>query len=481
MAAHRAEPARTARGSTELPPGAGRFQRRSALGLLALVLGAVPFLALLLLVQQRWALLRDLDQGVADGLNRLVAPRPAAVDALEALTELGGVLGAAYVLSLTAAFLWVRGRRRLTAYVVTTGLGLLVLVPLTKVLVGRERPRVPVPVTDLPVTDSFPSGHAMTALVTWVVVALVISPSVRNRLRPWLLAMALLLAAAIGFTRLALGVHYLSDVLAGWALGAGWLAVTTALFRAWQAEEGRVSPRVGQGLEEHGTWLAPVQDRLLPDGGRTLARLAGTAAILVAVAAGLSALAPATAGPALPAGAVLAGLSAPWTVLATTVAVSVLVLAVSRRRRPALLPPIAVLGAVGIVLLSAGTAPARQDPSWHAAAAAAAFGALAVLLVVRGGPTGAGRCWSRPRFCRAQRRVAWRRRLACVLTGVWSARRGWPPAPLAAAARTGVAPYPRRCELQPACRRPPIGSRLRPSAERTSRAPHVHPVPAHPA
>ena len=370
-------------GSTELQAGAGRFEQRSALGLLALVLGAVPFLALLLLVQQRWALLRDLDQGVADGLNRLVAPRPAAVDALEALTELGGVLGAAYVLSLTAAFLWVRGRRRLTAYVVTTGLGLLVLVPLTKVLVGRERPRVPVPVTDLPVTDSFPSGHAMTALVTWVVVALVISPSVRNRLRPWLLAMALLLAAAIGATRLALGVHYLSDVLAGWALGAGWLAVTTALFRAWQTEEGRVSPRVGQGLEEHGTWLAPVHDRLLPDGGRALARLAGAAAALVALATGLCALAPAT-GPALPANAVLAALSAPWTLLATTVAVSVLVLAVSRRRRPALWPQIAVLGAVVVVLLAAAGLPGRPGPSWHAAAAAAAFGSLAALLVVRG-------------------------------------------------------------------------------------------------
>jgi undecaprenyl-diphosphatase len=374
VAAHRAE-----LGSTELPPGAGRFERRSALGLLALVAGAVPFLALLLLVQQRWVLLRDLDQGVADGLNRLVAPRPAAVDALEALTELGGVLGAAYVLSLTAAFLWIRGRRRLTAYVVTTGLGLLVLVPLTKVLVGRERPRVPVPVTELPVTDSFPSGHAMTSVVTWVVVALVISPSVRNRLRPWLLALALVLAAAIGVTRLALGVHYLSDVLAGWALGAGWLAVTTALFRAWQTEEGRVSPRAGQGLEEHGTWLAPVHDRLLPDGGRTVGRLAGTAAGLVAVAAGLPALAPAGSGAVPARSAVLAALSAPWSLLTTTVAVSVLVLAVSRRRRPALLPPLAVLGALVICALAA--VPAGSDPSWHAAGAAAAIGSVGVLLV----------------------------------------------------------------------------------------------------
>jgi undecaprenyl-diphosphatase len=222
----------------------------------------------------------------------------------------------------------------------------------------------------------------MTSIVTWVVVALVISPSVRNRLRPWLLALALLLAAAIGFTRLALGVHYLSDVLAGWALGAGWLAVTAALFRAWQTEEGRVSPRVGQGLEEHGTWIAPVHDRLLPEGGRTIGRLVGTAALLVALAATLSALAPASSGPLLRNEPVLAGLSAPWTLLTTSVAVSVLALAVSRRRRPALLPVTAVLGSLAIIGLAAAV-PGAGDLSWHAAAATAAFGSLAVLLGAR--------------------------------------------------------------------------------------------------
>jgi undecaprenyl-diphosphatase len=377
------------------------------------------------------------------------------------------VLGAAYVLSLTAAFLWIRGRRRLTAYVVTTGLGLLVLVPLTKVLVGRERPRVPVPVTDLPVTDSFPSGHAMTSLVTWVVVALVISPSVRNRLRPWLLAMALLLAAAIGATRLALGVHYLSDVLAGWALGAGWLAVTTALFRAWQSEEGRVSPRVGQGLEEHGTWLAPVHDRLLPDGGRALARLAGAAAALVALATGLCALAPAT-GPALPANAVLAALSAPWTLLATTVAVSVLVLAVSRRRRPALLPPIAVLGAVVVVLLAAaglpgapvrpGT-PQRPPPPSGRWPRCSSYG---------GGPRGAGPGSSRPRPSPRSARApgttpAGRPSSAAVLVGTgWLvACTRWQLLPAGTGALPGGG-----TEGGGGCRRPPIGSRLRPGLSR---------------
>jgi hypothetical protein len=60
----------------------------------------------------------------------------------------------------------------------------------------------------------------------------------------------------------------------------------------------------------------------------------------------------------------------------------VLVLAVSWRRRPALLPPIAVVGAVVITVLAA--VPVAEDPSWHAAGATAATGSLVVLLVVRG-------------------------------------------------------------------------------------------------
>ena len=213
-------------GGGHQPRGAGRFERRSALGLLALVVGAVPFLALLLLVRERWALLRGVDHGVADGLNRFVAPYPAVVDGLQALTELGGVLGAAYVLSLTTAFLLIRRRRRLAAYVITTGLGLLVLVPLTKVLVGRDRPRVPVPVTDLPVTDSFPSGHAAATAALAVAAVLTVRGT-----RALLLAAAAgaLLVVGASTAQLALALHHPSDLAGGWLWGAAW---TTAVWAA---------------------------------------------------------------------------------------------------------------------------------------------------------------------------------------------------------------------------------------------------------
>jgi prolyl-tRNA synthetase len=338
------------------------------------------------------------------------------------------------------------------------------------VLVGRDRPEVPVPVTDLPGHRQLPErarhdvardlgrrgpGHRAVGA----------QPAAARGCSRWPCCSQ----SAIGFTRLALGVHYLSDVLAGWALGAGWLAVTTALFRAWQAEEGRVSPRVGQGLEEHGTWLAPLYDRHPPDGGRALVRLTGTAVALVAVAVALSALAPVPSRPALPVGAALAAVTAPWTLLTTSVAVSVLVLAVSWRRRPALLPLVAVLGAVGVALVAAALLPAGRDPSWHAAAAAAAFGSLAAPARRTGEvPVALGRARPGRGPRRAQRGRPGRRRLAGRpqrrarrdrLAGGLHA--------LAAAARAGTGALPGGgTEGGGGCRRPPIGSRLRPGLSR---------------
>lgn len=239
---------------------AGRFELRTLLGLIGLLAGAVPFLALLLLVVREWAPLQGLDQAVADGLNRIVSPSPATVEALLWLTALGDTLTAVCVFVLTTAWLLVRSERRLAAFVATTGLGLAVLVPVTKLLVGRPRPEVAVSVAELPGSASFPSGHAMISLVTWTTVALVLLPSVRRRARPWLLVAALAVALVVGATRVALGVHFVSDVVAGWALGAAWLVVITTAFRAWQRDE-RVAPSpLSDGL---GTEAGHERDRAL--------------------------------------------------------------------------------------------------------------------------------------------------------------------------------------------------------------------------
>jgi len=58
-----------------------------------------------------------------------------------------------------------------------------------------------------------------------------------------------LLVGAIGFTRLALGVHYISDVLGGVVLGLAWLAASTAAFSTWRLERGRPAVDPMEGLE----------------------------------------------------------------------------------------------------------------------------------------------------------------------------------------------------------------------------------------
>ncbi len=66
---------------------------------------------------------------------------------------------------------------------------------------------------------------------------------------PWLVAIGALAVLAVGFSRLGLGVHYLSDVVGGWVLGAGWLVTTTAAFAAWRRDRGMADRALSAGLE----------------------------------------------------------------------------------------------------------------------------------------------------------------------------------------------------------------------------------------
>ncbi|MGY1839265.1 MULTISPECIES: phosphatase PAP2 family protein [unclassified Modestobacter] len=271
----------------------GRFGARAGLGLVALLVGAVPFLALWLLVQQSWSPLASLDGDVAAGLNDVVSDSPVTVSVLRAVTDLGGAGASVLVTTLATLFLLIRRHRRLAAYVAVSGIGLAVIVPLTKYIADRARPVVANPVVDTPSNASFPSGHAMTAVVTWGVLLMVLLPLVRRRLRPWLIAVFALLVFVIGFTRLALGVHFVSDVLAGWALGAAWLAITTAAFRGWQHDRHQGSDEPLDPLDVDPAEVAgpaPSHQPVLPAGRTTVLQLVVVAAALFATLAGLGLL-----------------------------------------------------------------------------------------------------------------------------------------------------------------------------------------------
>lgn len=400
--------------------GLGRFGLRTVLGLVALLAGVVPFLLLLLLVQREWSPVAALDGDVAAGLNEAVAGSPTTVRVLQAVTALGGHPAAILLFTLTTVFLLIRGQRRLAVFAAVTGLSLPVLVPVTKALVDRARPMVADPVSELPSNASFPSGHATVSLVTFGTLALLALPAVRRGLRPWVVGAAVLVALAVGFTRLALGVHFVTDVLAGYALGAGILAVTTAAFRAWQHDLHHRTDEPMDPLDvdpRDVPHLAPARQPALPDGGRTVVRLLAAAAALSAVLIALGLLVTAVLGdtvlgrfdrqvaqaavelrsPTLTDVATAVGfLSGTAMVIAVPVILAVLALAVTGSWRPVVFVLVTVAGELGtyfvvsrivdrarpaVADLTSGLPTAASWPSGHVAAAAALYGALAALVL----------------------------------------------------------------------------------------------------
>ena len=168
---------------------------------------------------------------------------------IKAVTWLGSG-GVLWTLTTAAAVvLAIRRRWRLAVYLLVAGAGALVLDPVLKALVGRLRPVVAHPVA-YGNGDSFPSGHALGSIVCYGALFLVFLPVARGPGRRALAAVAGTLIAAIGVSRLLLGVHYVSDVLGAWALGITWLGVTAFAFELSRQAAGEpVTDPVTEGLE----------------------------------------------------------------------------------------------------------------------------------------------------------------------------------------------------------------------------------------
>ena len=145
---------------------------------------------------------------------------------------------------LLAGLAW--GRRRRTwsplLLALSTLAGAQVLIEVLKRLVGRPRPG-----TALALVDShgfaFPSGHALAAAAVWGLVAVLCGRwARRGAARAAAVTAAGVLALVAGGSRVYLGVHWPTDVLGGWALGAAWGAVVVTA-----SGEGREAPAAGPG------------------------------------------------------------------------------------------------------------------------------------------------------------------------------------------------------------------------------------------
>jgi undecaprenyl-diphosphatase len=134
-----------------------------------------------------------------------------------------GSTGVLVFLSLAVVgYLLIRGMRH-AAWLVTASIsGGLVLSHLLKWLFDRPRPDL-VPHNTEVFTSSFPSGHAMLAAIVYLTLgALLARLHTSRRMKFYLLALAFVLTVIVGMSRVYLGVHWPSDVLAGWTIGAAW-------------------------------------------------------------------------------------------------------------------------------------------------------------------------------------------------------------------------------------------------------------------
>lgn len=402
------------------PRSAGRFAATGSAGLVALL---VTGLGLAALVASLTGPVDALDRAVADTVNAAVAPRPLLVAALEAVTALGADLTAAVVLTTLLAVLLVRGRTGPALYVLVAGAGGAVIAPALKATVGRLRPVVEAPVATAP-GPSFPSGHTLTVTVWVGVLLLVLLPAVPSRHRRAAVGAAVTVVGLVGLTRIGLGVHYLSDVVAGWLLGAAWLAITATAFRSAHRVRGPVR---STGIDPASAdALAPAPDHDPPEHRRRVAaRLLVVAVLLlgglVLVGRLVTTVAAGTAVEAADVGLVRAveglrtpqldALSVPAAELGNTgvvivggIVASVLGVAVLRRWRPAVFLVLAIAGETLLFMatasitgrsrppvshLDAQLPPTSSFPSGHTAAAVALYGGIAVLVF------GATRAWWR--------------------------------------------------------------------------------------
>ena len=223
-----------------------RYGLRLTLFTAAVLLVAIPFGLLLREVTQQGPLTR-LDTSAANHLHEIVRDSPLVVDLLQGISLLGSPVWFYLVTGTAAIYMWRSGHPRLAIFLVVTGLLGGVIDSIVKILVDRPRPSLEDPVATAH-GKSFPSGHSMSSVVGYGALLLVFLPEIRRRWRKWVWTAAIVLVLAIGFSRLALGVHYITDVVGGYALGLAWLAASTAAFSIWRVERGKKAVEPTEGL-----------------------------------------------------------------------------------------------------------------------------------------------------------------------------------------------------------------------------------------
>ena len=208
-----------------------RFGRAELAALAAMIVAAGGLLAFLEIADEMEDEEgRSVDWQVLDILRPSANPHdpwgpPWIEHAMLDLTSFGGVANLAVIAVAAVIFLLIQ-RRAASALLLMVSLGGgLALSETIKALFGRDRPPIAYRAMET-LNASFPSGHALLSTVTYLTLGALLAQAMqRKRLRVFVFGVAVFLALIVGLSRIYLGVHWTTDVLAGWSLGAAWAMV----------------------------------------------------------------------------------------------------------------------------------------------------------------------------------------------------------------------------------------------------------------
>ena len=176
------------------------------------------------------------------------------------ITALGGATVVTLMTCLVVGYLVLRRAYGATALVLVAILGGYLLSNTMKNIFDRPRPSV-VPHLAEVVSASFPSGHSMVSSVAYLTLGALLARTVaRRREKVYFIVASLLLTLLIGLSRVYLGVHYPTDVLAGWSAGIAW-ALLCWTFAYWLQRRGtlRTAAAADAELETNSKKDDPVQ------------------------------------------------------------------------------------------------------------------------------------------------------------------------------------------------------------------------------
>ena len=160
------------------------------------------------------------------------------------ITALGGPTVLGMTVLAVVGFLVLHGMYRNAAFVFLASVGGWMLNDLLKELFARPRPQV-VPHLRQVMSLSFPSGHALTSAAVFLTLgALLMRVAQTGLVKFYCMAIAMLATLLVGTTRVYLGVHYPTDVLAGWLIGISWALFCWLLERSLERSAGLRKERI---------------------------------------------------------------------------------------------------------------------------------------------------------------------------------------------------------------------------------------------